>query len=299
MTVGNVLVNDTVRIKVRFIDTDPATGGQIDVNPLAVSVKIYNSDDVEIVSTTATSLTPSQFYYDYTPTQAGQYKVTFVGTLANGSFITVNQQLYVSTPTEEYKPTVTLRADETITFAPDIEPLYLDPEELRSIFPDASLLEIGELIYHYSLEVKEMYAIQDDNTNPELPFTVLEYIKAAAACELSRTYGFGGDDELSLKLADLEIRNSSAPRSVATRSNATTWCQIASSLRREILAKKVSMRGVVPKGLPTKKIFSSGKTIDPKTGGVIYLSDRELYGPGRKVVDGEDPMPDRGLRQYD
>jgi len=299
MTVGNVLVNDTVRIKVRFIDTDPATGGQIDVSPSTVSVKIYDSDDTEIVSTSATSLTSSQFYYDYTPTEAGQYKVTFIGTLTNGSFITVNQQLYVSTPTEEFKPTVTLRADETITFAPDIEPLYLDPEELRSIFPDASLLEIGELIYHYSLEVKEMYAIQDDNTNPELPFTVLEYIKAAAACELSRTYGFGGDDELSVKLADLEIRNSSAPRSVATRSNATTWCQIASSLRREILAKKVSMRGVIPKGLPTKKIFSSGKTIDPNTGGVIYLSDRELYGPGKRVVDGEDPMPDRGLRQYD
>ena len=299
MTIGNVLVNDTVRIKVRFIDTDPNTGGQIDVSPVSVAVKIYDSDDVEVVSTTATSLTASQFYYDYTPSEPGQYKVTFVGTLANTTYITVTQQLYVSTPTEDYRPTVTLRADETITFAPDISPLYLDPEELRPLFPDASLLEIGELIYHYSLEVKEMYAIQDDNTNPVLPFTVLEYIKAAAACELSRTYGFGGDDELSIKLADLEITNSSAPRSVATRSNATTWCQIAASLRREILAKKVSMRGVVPKGLTTKKIYSSGKTIDPNTGGVIYLSDRELYGPGRRIVDGEDPMPDRGLRQYD
>lgn len=300
MTVGNVLVNDTVRIKVKFIDTDPTTGDQINVSPIAVSVKIYDSDNVEIVSTSATQLTSSEYYYDYTPSEAGQYKVTFVGTLLNNKYITVNQQLYVSTPTEDYRPIVTLRENEVITFAPDLEPLYLDPEELKAIFPEATLLEIGELIHHYSIEVKEMYAIQDDNTNPELPFTVLEYIKAASACELSRTYGFGGDDELSIKLADLEIRNSSAPRNVATRSNATTWCQIAASLRREILAKKVSMRGVVPKGLPNKRVYANYKTLDPQTGSLIYLSDKELYGPGRTVPkDSDDPMPDRGLRQYD
>ena len=300
MTVGNVLVNDTVRIKVKFVDIDPSTGNQVDVYPISVGVKIYDADEVEIISTTATSQTASEFYYDYTPSEAGQYKVTFVGTLANNNFITVTQQLYVSTSTEEYRPTVTLRADEIIAFAPDIEPLYLDPEELKAIFPEASLLEIGELIHHYSLEIKEMYAIQDDNTNPVLPFTVLEYIKAAAACELSRTYGFGGDDELSIKFADLEVTNRSAPRNVATRSNATTWCQIAASLRREILAKKVSMRGVVPKGLPNKRLHANYKTLDPQTGKLIYLSDKELYGPGRTVpIESEDPIPDRGLRQYD
>ena len=300
MTVGNVFVNDTVRIKVKFVDIDANTGAQVDVHPLSVSVRVLDSDENEIISTTASSLTASEFYYDYTPSEAGQYKVSFVGTLANNSYITVNQQLYVSTSSEDYRPTVTLRADEVISFAPDIDPLYLDPEELLAIFPDATLLEIGELINHYSLEVKEMYAIQDDNTNPVLPFTVLEYIKAASACELSRTYGFGGDDELSLKLADLEITNRSQPRNVATRSNATTWCQIAASLRREILAKRVSMRGVVPKGLPNKRLYANYKTLDPQTGKLIYLSDKELYGPGRTVpTEPEDPMPDRGLRQYD
>jgi hypothetical protein len=214
--------------------------------------------------------------------------------------ITVSQQLYVSSPEDDYRPTITLREDEVISFAADLNPLYLDPEELIAIFPDATLLEIGELIHHYSSEIKEMYAIQDDNINPVLPFTVLEYIKAASACELSRTYGFGGDDELSLKLADLEITNRSQPRSVATRSNATTWCQIAASLRREILAKRVSMRGVVPKGLPNKRLHANYKTLDPQTGKLIYLSDKELYGPGRTVpIESDDPMPDRGLRQYD
>lgn len=300
MAIGNVLVNDTVRIRVKFIDTDPSTGEQFDVSPLAVTVTITDSENNQVVSTTPIQQAPSEYYYDYTPSEAGTYTVVFVGTLVNTKYITVSQQLYVSTPTEDYRPTVTLRADEIISFAPDLEPLYLDPEELKAIFPEASLLEIGELIHHYSLEIKEMYAIQDDNTNPVLPFTVLEYIKAAAACELSRTYGFGGDDELSIKLADLEVTNRSAPRNVATRSNATTWCQIAASLRREILAKKVSMRGVVPKGLPNKRLHANYKTLDPQTGKLIYLSDKELYGPGRTVpIESEDPIPDRGLRQYD
>jgi hypothetical protein len=296
----NVLVNDTVRIRVKFIDTDSTTGEQQNVEPISVFVTITNSSGQDVAYTSATELTPSEYYYDFTPSLPDQYSVVFSGIMENGRRITVAQQLYVSTPTDDYKPTITLREDEVIAFAADLTPLYLDPEELKTIFPEASLLEIGELIHHYSLEVKEMYSIQDSNTNPDLPFTVLEYIKASACCELSRTYGFGGDDEMSLKLADLEITNRSAPRDVATRSNATTWCQIAASLRREILAKKVFIRGVQPKNLPNKKTFTSGKTLDPQTGKLIYLSDKELYGPGRRTpTDPEDPMPDRGLRSYD
>jgi hypothetical protein len=300
MTVSKVLVNDTVRIKVKFVDTDPVTLEQTEVSPVSVSVVVLDSEGTQVTSASATQITSSEYYYNFSTSNAGEYTIKFTGTLANNTSITVSQQLYVSSITEEYKPSITLRSEETITFAPDIDPLYLDPEEILSIFPEASLLEIGELIYNYSNEVKEMYSIQDSNTNPDLPFTVLEYIKASACCELSRTYGFGGDDEMSLKLADLEITNRSAPRDVATRSNATTWCQIAASLRREILAKKVYIRGVQPKNLPNKKTFTSGKTLDPQTGKLVYLSDKELYGPGRRTpTDPDDPMPDRGFRQYD
>lgn len=300
MPVSKVLINDTVRIKVKFVDTDPVTQEQTEVSPIAVTVVVLNSENQTVASANASQITSSEYYYNFSTSTPGEYTVKFTGTLSNNSSIVVTQQLYVSSLTEEYKPSVTLRSDETISFAPDISPLYLDPEELLTIFPEASLLEIGELIYHYSEEVKAMYSIQDSDINPDLPFTVLEYIKASACCELSRTYGFGGDDEMSLKLADLEITNRSAPRDVATRSNATTWCQIAASLRREILAKKAYMRGVQPKNLPNKKVFTSGKTLDPQTGKLIYLSDKELYGPGRKTpTEPDDPMPDRGFRQYD
>jgi hypothetical protein len=305
MTVGNVFVNDTVRIKVKFVDIDSVTGDQVDVYPISVSVRIFKADETEIVSTTASSLSASEFYHDYTPSEAGQYKISFVGTLANNSFITVNQQLYVSTSSEDYRPTITLRADEIISFAPDLNPLYLDPEELLAIFPDASLLEIGELIHHYSVEIKEMYAIKDDNTSSVLTFTILEYIRASVACELSRTYGFGGDDELSVQLGDLQINNKNVPRSTVTRANATTWCQIAAALRKEIMLKRVGLKGVQPKGLPSSRAYKGGGSLDPQTGALIYINDnavygsRDMYRPGETGGEGFDPMPDRNIKRYD
>ena len=297
---NSVLVNDTVRIKVKFVDINSSTGQQVEVSPTSVLVAVKDINDSPIVNTTATSITSSEYYYDFTPADPGQYEVTFTGVLADSTQIVVKQNLYVSDADSDYRPSVTLRSEEVITFAPDVDPLYIDPEEILSFFPDASLLEIGELVHHYSLEVKGVFNLQDIDNGSELSFTIQEYIKAAACCELSRTYGFGGDDELSIKLADLSITNRSNPRQSINRGNATTWCQIAAALRKEIVSKRVGMRAVIPKGLPNKKIHSTYKTLDPDTGKLIYLSDKELYGPGRTTpTDPDDPMPTRGLRKYD
>jgi hypothetical protein len=298
MSANSVLVNSNVRLKVVFFD-QAEDGSQVSANIISAQIVIKDANNTTLVNAPAVLLSGSEYYYDFVPTQAGTYSVTFTGVTDGGDTLVSTLTLYANNYTSDYRPTVTLRADETITFAPDLEPLYLDPEELISIFPDASLIEIGEMIYRYSLEIKEIYGLQGNEDGSTLPFTILEYIKAASACELSRTYGFGGDDELSLKLADLEITNRSAPRTIATRSNATTWCQIAASLRREVLSKRVSMRGVLPKGMPNRQVISSGKLLDPQTGRLVYLSDRELYGPGRKPQDENDPAPDRSLRQYD
>lgn len=316
----NVLVNDTVRIKVKFIDVDPTTGDQIDVSPMLVSVKVFDSEDVELISTTATQLTPSQFYYDYTPNKEGIFKVRFVGTLLNGKYITVDQQLYVSTPTAEYKPTITLRENETITFAADIEPLYLDPETILSYYPDATALEVGEIIHQYSHEVNQMFGIATVDANVDVQenvmdvlsnngvstFSIVEYIRASVLCQLTKIYGFGGDDELSLELADFKITNRNTPKNNVTRSNATTWCQIAAALRKEILSKRVGARGIQPKGLPRKTVTPTGASLDPQTGALIYINDTNVYGPRdmfrpgvTTIADPEDPMPDRNIKRYD
>lgn len=295
---ANILVNDTVRLKVKFIDVD-TNGNQVEVAPATVLMTIKNSSNETVVSTEPTPLSIYEFYYDYTPTDAGTYKVSFTGILEDNTTINVNQQIYVSTPTEDYKPTVFLMQDETIYFAPDIEPLYLDPEQLLPYFPDASLLEIGEFIYNYSTEIKGIYNLLSTEDGTNIPFVALEYIRAATCCELTRVYGNGGDDELSVTLGDLSITNKSIPRTSLSRANATTWCQIAAMLRKEMLTKKVGIRAVQPKGIPTLPTIGAGRNMDPYTGLSVYYTPRDLYGPTVIQTPDQNPIPERGIRKHD
>lgn len=297
----NVVVDDSVKLTVKFKDID-SNGNEVPVAINSISLEIKTSDStlLAVNQSEIISISSSEFYYIFTPTVADTYTIKFIGTYYVGltaKQILVEQKLYVSSIAKEYQPTIILGSDETITFAAGIDPLYIDPESLLPFFPDASLLEIAEVIYNYSLEIKDIYSLEDSEDGTNLSFNVLEYIKAATACELSRTYGFGGDDEMSLSLGDLTITNRSLPRTSITRDNATSWCQVAAALRKEMLARKVSPRAMQPKGLPTDSF--SGKVTDPETGKIVYFSERELYGPGRKSTIKDDPMPKRGFRRYD
>jgi hypothetical protein len=299
MTTSSVLVNDTVRIKVKFIDINASTGEQILVSPVSVLVTITKFDGTLLTSTVPTALTSSEYYYDFTPTVADTYKIRFVGSMSNGTQITVNQQLYVSTSSDEYKPTITLKAEEIMTFAPDVTPLYLSPEEILPLFPEASLIEIGELIHFHSLEVESIYGIKSTYQAEKLAYAAIEYIKAAVACDLSRMYNYGGDDDVSVTLADLTVTARNFPRTLTSRGNAVTWCQIAAALRQEMLAMKTGPRGIQPKGLPSSEISNPGRFTDPDTYRDVWLTDRDLYGASRRSALKTDPMPDRGIRGYD
>ena len=300
MSTDTVVVSDTVRITVKFKDID-ADGNEVALSPATnPQVIIKNSSNATVVTDTSSQISSSIFYFDYTPTIADTYTVKFTGILANSNTVVVEQKLYVSSTVEEYRPTVTLKNDETITFAPDVAPLYIDPDQLLAYFPDATLLEIGEIIHNHCLEIKQIYSMLDADDGSSLSFIAQEYIKAASACELSRTYGYGGEDEISLQLGDLHVTNKTIPRNKVTRDNATTWCQIAASLRKEMLANSVGPMGFQMKGLPTVgPVYSGGKMPHVDGGKVAYLTDRELYGPVRSIPANNDPMPNRGFRSRD
>ena len=300
MSTDKVVVSDTVRITVKFKDID-ANGNEVELSPVTnPQVVIKNSSQAIVVSDTSSQISSSIFYFDYTPTIADTYTVKFTGVLANSNTVVVEQKLYVSSTVEEYQPTIILKNDETITFAADVTPLYIDPDQLLPYFPDASALEIGEIIHNQCIEIKSIYKLLDSDDGSSLSFIAQEYIKAASACELSRTYGYGGDDEVSLQLGDLHVTNKTIPRNKVTRDNATTWCQIAAALRKEMLANRVGTLGFQMKGLPTVgPVYSGGKMPQGDGGKVAYLTDRELYGPVRTVPAQQDPMPSRGLRSRD
>lgn len=299
----NVIVNDSVKLTVKFRDIDPS-GNYVEINISSISLEIKKSDGTVIVNIVDQPVSPPASFYEYvfTPSLADTYTIKFTGKYIDGvteKVIPVEQKLYVSSVTQDYEPTIILGSDETIVFASDISPLYVDPESLLVYFPEASVLEVAEVVHNYSLEIKAMYKLSDDEDGSNLSFNVLEYIKAATACELSRTFGDGLGDEASLTLGDLTIANRSAPRTTITRDNAISWCQIATALRKEMLAGRVSPMAMQPKGLPTNNVIrSSGKMVD-ENGVPTYLSDLPLYGPNRRYTPKSDPMPKRGLRSYD
>ena len=295
---NQVYVNDTVRITVTFTDLN-SEGATVPVEPVSVSIQIQDSSDNIIFEGLPTAVSASQYYYDFTATKEDTYSIKFTGLLENDNNIIVEQTLYVSSTSVEYKSSSILGKDEIIIFCGEISPLYLDPEALLPFFPDISIMEIGEIVHKYSNEVKKILSLQDTEDGTNVPFTAIEYIQAATACELTRTYELGGDDEYSVRLGDLSVTNRSVPRSNLSRDNATTWCQIATVLRKEMISGKVGPTSFVPKGLPSKRVSTDGKVVHPDTKKLIYLSDRDLYGPGRKNLAKDDPMPDRDIRSYD
>lgn len=275
---SSIYTNDSIRLKVRFFDTDPNTGSSIVVSPQIVQIQIFDIQQNPILSDLAELLSDNEYCYDYIFINPGEYVSVFTGVINEDRAIEARQTLYVSEPDDNYVPSVTLMEKEVIYFAPDVDPLYVDPESLLGYFPDASLLEIGERLYFYSLEIKYLLKLRDEDDGSKLPPNVIEYIKASAACDLTRTYGFGGDDEVSLKLGDFSITNRSSSKTISSRDNAATWCQIAAALRREILTYGTSIRGVLPKGLPAQKTKINNR----------YIVDNNP----------DDPMPKRHLKDF-
>lgn len=123
-----------------------------------------------------------------------------------------------------------LGEDFIFTFTPGVSPLYIDPEEIEIIFPDAPYVDVLELIYKYSLEVDDIRG-----TNP-VSEHMYDYVYAATACSLSKIYGGIGSvfgDENAVVLGDLSVTTSSRPRTAAnvTIGNYGNWCELAFALR--------------------------------------------------------------------
>ena len=79
MSISPIMINDTVRLKVKFIDIDPETGEQTEVSPVSVTLTIDNSAGQEVLSATPTQLNSYEYYYDYTPTNLIVYSPAVVG----------------------------------------------------------------------------------------------------------------------------------------------------------------------------------------------------------------------------
>lgn len=143
-----------------------------------------------------------------------------------------------------------------VTFGAVFDPMYVDPEDITLFFPEATYLDAAKFIYTFSNEVKQILKISSaDEEN--LSWIVYEYVKAATLCALSRLYpnarsgsdnGFGGEvNRMQLGDFQVEYNKSGGLSSMqgTSRGNASSWCEYAEILRKEMIYTRVGIKAIV------------------------------------------------------
>lgn len=245
----NILIGDTVRVQVTFRNWETVGEGEI-VDPTSVSVDVLDSNLVpSVTDEQATPADPEPegdggiYYYDWTPAALGKFYIEFKGFFPDGQTSVIREEFnVVATAPAPTSTGETLEDDFVLIFATTVDPLYVDPEDLKDVYPEASTVEAMEAIHRFSVEVKKYFG------NNEPSFVALEYIRAAALCTLSKVHDYGiNGDENSISLGDLSFSTRSFPKMKITRANAGNWCELAAALRAEMMrgAAGMGMRQVV------------------------------------------------------
>jgi len=292
--VSALILNKTYRINQSFSSWDEATSTSLIEDPTSVTVTEYNTSISPaniILTATAAKDSAGEYHYDYTPATVGIKILVFDTVFSDSSTEdTIYEFEIVADNTEEAVALVfdTLIEDEVIQFASGMVPMFFDPDELIEIFPEAGALEVAEHIHYASLEVLEI--LKTDSTltvYEDLPYVAVDYVKASAACALSKIYDAGGD-EMSITLGDLSVMNANRGSNKTTRGNASTWCQQASALRAELRNESL--------------LFGGGKGVKAFQKGVSHanpMPDRSILRRGEGRVDTRDRRDNRTLRSLD
>lgn len=235
-----------------------SSGGDL-VDPSLVEGFVKDTDFNTISTFTPVRDSLGVYKYSWTPSTIGDFYLEFKGTHADAT-IDIVRDLFSVVGVIAGQTEATLGDDQYIQWMTTLTPMYLDPEEISSIFPDATNFEIAEYIFIASSEVQEFLEL---DSNDVVPSKAIEYIKASVLCSLSRVYEPNQGAGETITLGDLTVDSKRSPKNYPNRATAVGWCELAYVLRQEM-------------------VRASGN------------------GPGMKaVVKGEtfgNPMPVRGLR---
>jgi hypothetical protein len=190
-----------------------------------VYVDLPSIDHYPEAATPSTATVYNQSGYSY---YAENYKYRV---LISKNLVGLNQ---LSTPTEH-----PMLQDVEILYCGVLDPMYIDVDELSLIYTDSNNVEIAENIHYFSREVYKLLGLTE--TPEEIPFSAVEYIKAATACSLEKIYSVGSGFGDSFTLGDLSVNKAKGSARNLNRGNASSWCELASVLRAELLS--ASSRG--------------------------------------------------------
>ena len=239
-------INQEIRFNAFFysdddtFDATPPTAA----SPDSVLFEILDELNSVIVSDDAL-VDGDNYYYIYAPESSGTYTFRFTASFTDSSDLVVEDDFNVE---EESATPSFLESNYTITFATNFDPLYLDVDELTSYFPELTSIQIAEAIHIASQKVKSMFSLSDTGVPEDY---MIEYIKAAAGCALSRLddsyFGPNAYSNTGFTLGDFSIKDSTGSMAKANinTANAITWCELAFALEREMKYKSINPRPFV------------------------------------------------------
>ena len=135
----------------------------------------------------------------------------------------------------------TLGEDYEINYFSTLDPVFIDPDEILAIFPDAEAPMVLESIYRVSSQVLHWSPKSTaENLSPQMQ----QYMIAAIACDLSQRYGLTSSDEYSITLGDLSVTYDQETGKTGTGSS-VDWCSVAAELLNGIKYSLSPMKGVV------------------------------------------------------
>lgn len=225
-----VVLGESVKITVTFNDWNENSGSGDPVDPDIVIGNIKDLNLVTVSTFSPTNLETGVYQYTWTPNSLGKFYIEFEGSYAIDGTTDTVRQLYevVASGQESVTTTASLGEDQYLTFMHELSGIYVDPDEIRALYPDASPIEINEFLYIYSQQVNDLLG------GSELSTTAYEYIKAATACALSKVYDISGADVAITTLGDLQVTNQSGSSRSINLSTATSWCELAPVLWEEL-----------------------------------------------------------------
>lgn len=251
---SNIRIGQTVRVRVRFIDFDSFAGTDDLLDPSSVSVNLYKYETT-VYNLVSANLSPviheslGIYYYDWTITEDGIFKLLFTGILdgATPSSITNPRTFYVGTT----EPTITLGYTAQYDFLPQLTPLYLDPDVVAIYWPEMKInpngyAEVVEIIYRHSIFLQKWFGI-----NVVITPLMEEYLLAVVLCELSRIYDDllgNGSTAGGFTLGDLTVTQANAVAGGSkryNRGNIDTWCEYAAMLRLELMQVRNGIKAVI------------------------------------------------------
>lgn len=246
-----MFLGDIARIRVDFYKEND-DGDMVLTDPETIDLTIYTSDDTVVHEDTLNDedhrLDEGKYEYQWSADQLGDFRFEFIATFDDTTTQTVNYYITVILPSDEDTSGDVLGEDYELEFSTSVDNVFGDVEYISEFFPDAKHVHILDILYRLSKDVISLKI-----RNPEDDPFVYEYVKLAALCELSRIYDTTGEgDEMSLSLGDFSIRTGSSESSeTISAANASTWCELAWLLRRELF------------GAESRQFVKGGKVDNP------------------------------------